>query len=214
MMKLLRLFSLLLTFLILLFACKEINPNDVQLGDQLWMNKNLSTACFKNGSPILHAKTADEWNFATKNKIPAWCNYQNLMSNGKIVGKLYNWYAVTDSRGLAPQGYHIPSDKEWSILFYFLGGDSNAGNAIKSKTGWSNDGNGSNIYSFNALPGGYRVNTNGAFVYLFYNANFWSTTSFDKYHAFGWGLVDYNGNLNRFHDSKSFGFSVRCIKNR
>jgi uncharacterized protein (TIGR02145 family) len=102
----------------------------VTIGTQVWMKENLNVSTFKNGDPIPEAKTDEEWKKARNNKQPAWCYYDNDLANGAKYGKLYNWYAVNDPRGLAPSGYHVPTDKEWSILTNFLGSD--AGTKMKS----------------------------------------------------------------------------------
>jgi uncharacterized protein (TIGR02145 family) len=106
----------------------------VTIGTQEWMTKNLDVSTFRNGDPIPEAKTNSEWEMASKNKQPAWCYYNNDPQYGEKYGKLYNWYAVTDPRGLAPVGYHIPSDEEWTVLINQLGGNSPAGIKMKSKT--------------------------------------------------------------------------------
>ena len=85
----------------------------------------------------MEAKTNEEWNQANENKQPAWCYYENDPKNGAKYGKLYNWYAVNDPRGLAPAGWHVPSDAEWTILSDFLGGESTAGKKMKSLSGWN-----------------------------------------------------------------------------
>ena len=108
----------------------------VTIGTQVWMTKNLDVATFRNGDPIPQAKTDEEWEKAGENEQPAWCYYNNDPANGAKYGKLYNWYAVNDSRGLAPSGYHIPSDAEWTRLTDFLGGEKVAGPKMKSKSGW------------------------------------------------------------------------------
>ena len=108
----------------------------VTIGTQVWMTKNLDVAAFRNGDLIPEAKTDDEWNKAGANKQPAWCYYNNDPANGVKYGKLYNWYAVNDPRGLAPEGYHIPSDKDWEVFSDYLGGDDVAGKKIKSNIGW------------------------------------------------------------------------------
>jgi uncharacterized protein (TIGR02145 family) len=118
------------------FSAFAQSSNDVKIGKQTWMSKNLDVSTFRNGEPIPQAKSKDEWKKAGENKQPAWCYYEFNESNGKKYGKLYNWYAVSDSRGLAPQGYHIPSDAEWIMLTDFLGGSDIAGKKMKSKDGW------------------------------------------------------------------------------
>jgi hypothetical protein len=81
----------------------------VTIGTQEWMTKNLDVSTFRNGDPIPEAKTNEEWKKAGEVGQPAWCYYDNDPANGANYGKLYNWYAVNDSRGLAPEGYRIPS---------------------------------------------------------------------------------------------------------
>ena len=80
------------------------------------MTNNLNVDKFRNSDPIPQAKTIAEWEAAGINKQPAWCYYDNDASNGEKYGKLYNWFAVNDTRGLAPIGYHIPTNKEWSLF--------------------------------------------------------------------------------------------------
>ncbi len=114
------------------------NSQTVTIGTQVWMTKNLDVATFRNGDQIPEAKTDEEWKQAGKNKQPAWCYYNNDPANVAKYGKLYNWYAVIDPRGLAPNGYHIPSDPEWTKLVEYLGGEEVAGKKMKSTTEWVN----------------------------------------------------------------------------
>ena len=107
------------------------------IGTQVWTTKNLNVATFRNGDAIPRAKTDKEWKAAGDNKQPAWCYYDNKAANGTKYGKLYNWYAVNDYRGLAPAGYHIPTDEEWTVLSTFLGGEDVAGKKMKSTSGWN-----------------------------------------------------------------------------
>ena len=109
----------------------------VAIGTQVWTTKNLDVATFRNGDAIPQAKTDEEWKAAGDNKQPAWCYYENNTANGTKYGKLYNWYAVVDSRGLAPAGWHVPTDEEWTVLSTFLGGEDVAGKKMKSTSGWS-----------------------------------------------------------------------------
>jgi uncharacterized protein (TIGR02145 family) len=108
----------------------SIFSQTVQIGTQVWMTKNLDLSTFRNGDPIPEAKTEEEWTKAGENHQPAWCYYDKDVTNGAKYGKLYNWYAVNDARGLAPVGYHIPTDDEWMDLEDFLGPD--AGDKMKS----------------------------------------------------------------------------------
>jgi uncharacterized protein (TIGR02145 family) len=110
--------------------------SDVKIGTQVWMSKNLDISTFRNGDEIPEIKTKKDWIKAGKNKQPAWCYYEFNKKNGKIYGKLYNGFAVNDTRGLAPKGYHVPAEKEWNTLLDFLGGDSVTGKKMKSTEGW------------------------------------------------------------------------------
>lgn len=112
---------------------------EVKIGDQIWMGANLNVDKFQNGDPIPQAKTNNEWIKAGRDKKPAWCYYQNNAQNGLTYGKLYNWYAVNDRRGLAPKGWHIPARSEWEELISYLKKDFNDVNeALKTKIGWKN----------------------------------------------------------------------------
>lgn len=105
----------------------------VKIGTQTWMAENLNVDRFRNGDLIPQAKSDEEWKAAGENGKPAWCFYDNNPKNGEKFGKLYNWYTVSDPRGLAPKGWHIPSDKEWTVLTEYLGGGEKAGAKMKSK---------------------------------------------------------------------------------
>jgi uncharacterized protein (TIGR02145 family) len=124
-------------FFAMLFA--QLNYSQtVTIGTQVWATKNLDVSTFRNGDPIPQAKTNAEWAAAGKNEQPAWCYYDNNSANGTKYGKLYNWYAVNDRRGLAPVGYHIPTDAEWRKLSDYIGGESIGGKKMKATRGWKN----------------------------------------------------------------------------
>lgn len=138
-------FNLLL--LVLLFSSLQIfaQINEKLIGDRIWMTSNLNISKFQNGDPIYEAKTKAQWNKASEDKKPAWCYYQNNAQNGVIYGKLYNWYAVNDPRGLAPKGWHIPTKSEWNGLISFLQKDfRDVNEALKTKTGWKQYESGGN----------------------------------------------------------------------
>ncbi len=101
---------------------------------QEWMAENLSVFYFRNGDPIPVVKTNEVWKKAGENKEPACCYYENNAEYGKTYGVLYNWYAVNDPRGLAPEGWHVPTDAEWKNFETFLGDDT--GTKMKSSSGW------------------------------------------------------------------------------
>jgi len=184
----------------------------VTIGTQVWMTKNLDVSTFRNGDPIPEAKTNEEWERAGENQQPAWCYYHNDPANGAKYGRLYNWYAVNDRRGLAPIGWHIPSDAEWTILKDYFGGKRRVvGDKMKSKSGWEGNGNGTNSSGFSGLPGGYRY-YNGAFNAIGSLGYWWSSTEDDTSNAWFRGLGYYSGYVSRVSYYKRDGFSVRCLR--
>ncbi|MEX0813078.1 MAG: fibrobacter succinogenes major paralogous domain-containing protein [Chitinophagales bacterium] len=145
---------------ILLFAvlsfCSCFNSYDeVEIGDQIWMSKNLNVDKFRNGDPIPHAKNIEEWLEYGENKGPAWCYFNNDKSNSSIHGKLYNYYAVVDPRGLAPEGWRIPSYYDWSGLAHYYGGWDKAKHRITGENS-----------KFKAYYSGRRVNVLGTEGFL------------------------------------------------
>jgi uncharacterized protein (TIGR02145 family) len=183
----------------------------VRIGNQVWMKRNLDVCHFRNGDPIPEAKTDEEWKKAGEEGKPAWCFYDNNPENGKIYGKLYNWFAVKDSRGLAPKGWHVPIEDDWTELIDYIEGDEIEGIKLKSKTGWNDQGNGTDEFKFSAFPGGCR-NTDGAFYFIGYYGYFWSSTQDSATNAW-YRNLDYNKtNVYRNNLTKSYGFSVRCLR--
>jgi uncharacterized protein (TIGR02145 family) len=182
----------------------------VRIGDQTWMAENLNVSRFRNGDTIQEAKSDEEWENALEIKQPAWCYIENNQANITKYGKLYNWYAVNDPRGIAPSGWQIPSDEAWTILTDFLGGNELAGVKMKSNSGWLNDGNGTNSSGFSALPGGNR--SIGFFYALGEVGFWWSSTEDGPDYAWSRCLSWYKGNLTRKNYWKVLGLSVRCIK--
>jgi uncharacterized protein (TIGR02145 family) len=115
-------------------VASETTIEEVKIGNQIWMAKNLDVAHFRNGDPIPEAKSIRDWEKAGKNKKPAWCYFENNAKNNGGIGKLYNWYAVKDERGLAPDGWRIPSVEDWSNLLETLGGEKQAIKKINKKS--------------------------------------------------------------------------------
>jgi len=189
-------------------------PFKVVIGTQSWMTKNLNVDKFRNGEIIPEAKTAEEWQKASKYKQPAWCYYDNDPSKGEKYGKLYNWYAVNDPRGLAPVGYHIPTDTEWTQLTNYLGGENVAGGKMKTTSGWeAPNTNASNSSGFSGLPGGNR-SFSGACNDIDKGGNWWSSSEYDTNIVWFRFLYYYSGNGVRNYHPKGYGFSVRCVKNQ
>jgi uncharacterized protein (TIGR02145 family) len=142
----------------------------------------------------------------------AYAIYDNDAANNTAYGKLYNWYAVNDSRGLCPAGWHVPSDAEWTTLETSLGGSAVAGGKMKTTTGWNAPNTGANNSSgFTGLPGDYR-SFNGTYEAVCYCGAWWSSSGFDSNHAW-FRILNYdNSALDRTFNRRQNGFSVRCVK--
>ena len=210
----------LLIFISLGFKGLKMGRNDTQIkvckmGSQTWMAENLQVEKFRNGDPIPEAKTFAEFENAFKQQKPCWCYYDLDVQKGKSYGKLYNWYAVNDARGLAPEGWKIPSDTDWINLANHLGGMDKAGKKLKSAQLWENHqgktGNGSNEGGFNAFPGGYRYDEVN-FGNLGKAGYWWCSNEYNKF--FAWYIqlgndIDY---VYKFYKHKKEGMSVRCLK--
>jgi uncharacterized protein (TIGR02145 family) len=180
----------------------------VQIGTQTWSARNLSVTKYLNGDTIPQITDATAWADATGG---AWCYYNNDSANGQIYGKLYNWYAVADPRGLAPVGYHVATDAEWTSLNNYL--VSQQGSKIKEggTAHWFTGNTGTNTSGFTALPGGYRLPA-GTFLNLRNSGYFWSSTQLNTAIAWSRDLNYINPDITRNYLNKSNGFSVRLIK--
>jgi uncharacterized protein (TIGR02145 family) len=183
----------------------------IVIGTQQWMRENLDVLTYRNGDIIPQVTDATAWAALTTG---AWCYYNNDVANGAIYGKLYNWYAVNDARGLAPQGWHIPTDAEWTTLGTLLGGDAAAGGKMKTTgtTRWTTPNAGAtNESGFAGLPGGYR-NDNGTFSSVGDYGGWWSATEVNSPNAWYRYLKYFFGSLYRTNFYKTNGFSVRCLR--
>jgi len=182
----------------------------VTIGSQIWMQKNLNVCKYRNGDDIPQVQDPTQWANLTTG---AWCYVQNNTANGTVYGKMYNWYAVNDTRGLAPEGWHIPSNSEWTTLTGYLGGTSVAGGKMKTQEYWSSPNTGAtNSSGFTTLPGGIREN-DGSFTTIGYNAVFWSSTEYGSLSAWSRGLNYYVSSISSGDDDKVEGNFVRCVKN-
>jgi uncharacterized protein (TIGR02145 family) len=190
---------------------------EVTIGKQTWMAQNLDVAVFSNGDTIPQAQTSAAWKAAARQRQPAWCYVKND-SLGRQYGKLYNFFAVSDARGLAPLGWRIPDGKDWSALGSFLGGDKNVGIKMKSTAGWKKNGHGTNASGFDALPSGARtvalVNRNDGFVGAGSLCYWWSGTKSKRTgEVLVFGLSSSNNKLMPIWDTyNADGYAVRCIK--
>ena len=173
----------------------------VKIGSLTWAAQDLQVSKFRNGEPIPLVKEDKEW--AQLNSA-AYC----IAPGGYY---LYNWFAVNDPRGLAPAGWHVPTDEEWEDLVHYLAqtlGDKDlVGAALKDDVAWD----GTNSSGFSALPGGYRSNDSGYFFIQGANENWWSsspggTSAWDR------ALDSGSSNVNRYNHATRSGFSVRCVR--
>jgi uncharacterized protein (TIGR02145 family) len=209
---------IVLSFVLSSCGDKSTNPEptnyeSVTIGTQVWMAKNLDVDHYRNGDSIPQVTDATKWAALTTG---AWCYYNNDANNGTTYGKLYNWYAVNDSRGLAPDGWHVPSDAEWTTLSTYLGGESVAGGKLKEvgTAHWQSPNIGAtNETGFTALSGSYRYN-NGTFSNVGYYSDWWSSTECSTSSAWGRGLNCYDSGLNRYSYYKGNGFAVRFVKDK
>jgi uncharacterized protein (TIGR02145 family) len=213
-------FILVTIFAFLISGCKkneQHNSNSiidsVVIGSQTWMLKNLDVATYRNGDPIPQVSDSVQWG---RIKTGAWCYYKNSLSTGKVYGKLYNWYAVHDPRGLAPIGWHVASEEEWNILADYLGGAHIAGTKLKDANAayWESFPTSvvDNSSGFSALPGGGRSGT-GLFYGINKQGNWWTSSEYDTIGAVSrflfYTISDLSGVVNDF---KKGGYSVRCVK--
>jgi uncharacterized protein (TIGR02145 family) len=180
----------------------------IVIGSQEWMAENLRTTTYFNGDTIPNIPLSSTWG------LGAWEHYNNDNLYENPYGKLYNWFAVTDSRKLCPTGWHIPTDAEWTTLTNYLGGNI-AGGKMKS-TGtqyWTLPNvDATNASGFTGLPAGKKINT---YLEIGESALWWSSTPYyTSTINNGWyrSLSYSNGDIIRNHTTQHNGLSVRCIK--
>jgi uncharacterized protein (TIGR02145 family) len=172
------------------------------------MRENLEVTSYRNGDLIPEVELQSDWNNLTTG---AWCWYNNDPANGAIYGKLYNWYAVTDERGLCPVGWHVPTDAEWTTLSTFLGGNMVAGGKMKmtGNTRWSSPNlSATNSSGFAGLPGGSRSNI---FEDVGAKAYWWSSSQGTGY-VWARSLIYNDGYISVVGSFPEYAYSVRCIR--
>jgi len=183
----------------------------IVIGTQQWMAKNLDVSFYRNGDPIPQVADPTAWANLTTG---AWCYYNNDSTQGNKYGKLYNWYAINDPRGLAPTGWHIPSDAEWSTMEKSLGGSSVAGGKMKEAgtLHWATPNTeGSNTSNWVGLPGGCR-NVNGFFSNV-KEAGWWWSSSESNSSLAVCRIMSFNvASIAKSYAYKYYGYSVRCLK--
>ena len=200
---------------------------EVKVGTQIWMEENLTVSTFRNGDTIPQAKTEKEWETATNQKKPVWCYYDNdtSLNNNSKFGKLYNWYAVCDPRGLAPLGWHVPASSEWEAILVNLGGVRSVngrfldcGQKIKSSTDWFIESKavvkpGTKVTPslFKGYPVGVRT-WDGKFEGKSFRTYWWCLDERDWREGY---IIqaDYSSSMVvKWSIDKGYGISVRCVK--
>ena len=193
----------------------------IQIGDQLWMAENLKVTHYNNGSEIPTGYTDSEW---AELETDAYAVYPTDDDNASqstcgddcadVYGNLYNWYVVDDSRGLCMDGWHVPSDEEYTVLKDYLGGGEVAGGKMK-ETGtehWNSPNTGAtNESGFTGLPAGYRDGSNGNYGSMGSHGAFWSSSE-DGSNDASYRVLSYNhSSVTRDNANRQGGFSIRCL---
>ena len=208
------------------FGYGSSNTTSVIIKDQEWITKNLSVSTFANGDKILQALTDEEWMKAGAAKKPAWCYIYYDEEVDPSYGKLYNWYAVTDPRGLVPRGWHVAKNEEYVQLIENLGGELEAGEFMKTDKGWlPPEVLGGVLFSMDNeqviqksvlhfTPAG-SVDSDGTVNYYAQAyGNYWTSSTINATEATGVALEEASGGAVRTNFKKSMGLSVRCVKDK
>ena len=196
--------------------------NVVSIGNQCWMKENLKTTRYKNGTPLPTGLSDAQWQATTSG---ACADYNNDSTKTAVYGKLYNWYAVADTNGLCPTGWHEPEDWEWNVLVKTIdtSADTSCNNCIQSQTAggamkeiglthWASPNTGAtNNSGFTGLPGGVRFGS-GAYGFVGYYGYWWSATQFSSADAYFRYLDCSSSGVSRSSYEEAFGFSVRCVR--
>jgi len=198
----------------------------IQIGNQIWMAENLKVTHYRNGDPIPHLTDNGNW---TSTSSGAYCVYDNNLSYADTYGNLYNWYAVDESRNIAPEGWHVPSDEELKVLEMSLGMNqsqadasaewrgTNEGSKLAGRADLWTDSNLENatdfgISGFNFLPSGIRRYTNGNFDHITINSYFWSSSYSNSNYPWYRHISYDDTRIYRSDTDKNYGFTVRCVK--
>lgn len=193
------------------------NIKEVKIGTQIWMAENLNVDRFRNGDLIPRSLTLDEFKQAIDNEKPAWCYYNNDSTYGAKYGRLYNWWAINDPRGIAPEGWKVPSYEDFKILIAYLGGKKNAGQKLKMVNAWNRPNAKKKILvdnssGFSALPAGIWTTSMKSFSGDTMYSHWWSSTSLNIKKGFSMYLNFFNNKVFILQNCKCNLVSVRCIK--
>lgn len=202
---------LLFYLMLALYACKS-DSYTVLIGNDEWMTENISVLKFNNGDLIPEAKTDAEWLKAGQEKAAAWCYQNNDPANGKKFGVLYNYYAVSDPRGIIPEGYHLATDIEWNNLLNAAGGAEKAALRLKDPEFWGEKVN-ANSLGFNARPGGLRI-FDGGFSNVDRSVYFWTSTEESVLTHYYYRIQSDKDQVDRNYGFINYGMYLRCVKNK
>jgi uncharacterized protein (TIGR02145 family) len=209
---------------------KDIDGNSyktLKISNQVWMAENLKTTKYCNGD-LIGTTTPATLDISGETTPKYQWAYDGNESNVAIYGRLYTWYAVTDSRNVCPAGWHVPIDAEWTTLKDYLtnngygygGSGSDIAKSMAATSGWTtygtvgtvgNDQASNNRSGFTALPGGYRGGS-GYFDSIGYTGSWWSSSAYDATYAWHSILLYTKENAGRYYNSKELGFSIRCVR--
>lgn len=178
----------------------------IKIGNQEWLAENLRVTHYSNGDPVPNVMNAIEW---SKLKSGSYSAYANKTSNIEAFGLLYNWYAISDKRNIAPQGWHVPTDEDWKELEEYL--DNQAASKLKTTRGWYKNTNGTNESGFTALPSGFR-NVFGEFNSIGRTGGWWSSTAQEGDFAWLRTLRYITPEYVRGEFGMQGGFSVRLVR--
>ena len=195
----------------------------VQIGEQCWFAENLRSELYLNGDSIPANLSDSEWSTTTSGAVAVYAESGGCESFSPNIdacdptqslneyGRLYNWYAGVDVRGLCPSGWHVPTDEEWTVMLDHLGGSSTAADQMKTDYGWNWGNNGTNSSGFSGLPGGTKSSTNGNFYGAGNRGHWWSSSPNGE-----WAyqrMMEHNfDHIARAFTPRHFGNSVRCIQ--
>ena len=191
----------------------------ILIGEQCWFAENLRSEHYANGDAISGNLSDGDWSSTLSGAQSIYgeglspvSGSSDEVANLATYGRLYNWYAVDDLRGLCPSGWHVPTDDEWTVLIDELGGSSGAGAALKSSPSDSPSWDGTNTSGFSALPGGWRGDSDAYFLFEGYSSNWWSASPSGESFAWLRKLNSDDDNVSRNNYGQRYGFSVRCLR--
>jgi len=210
---------LTLWFLLAMHAVAAKSFREARIGTQTWMQENLNVDRFRNGDPIPQLRSPEEWGDAIKHKKPGYCYLYNNPGYGPKYGRFYNWWAVIDPRGLAPEGWHVPDDDEWNTLTQFLGGPYVSPKRLKNtdEQTWGRGTAGTNESGFTGQAAGLR-GSRAKDYFLFGMGVWWCTTEVDYFVTAArqlrsqGGFVRVSEGLAKNMTMLDWGLSVRCVK--